>query len=86
MSRSMRHTPIIPVAKIESEKDEKRTAHQRDRKWLHDHLKPQMACMEDFDIKSFHLHPHGGRDEFGKGGREFLGHRVRYEDPRALTK
>ena len=22
----------------------------------------------------------------GKGGREFLGHRVRYEDPRALTK
>ncbi len=86
MSRSQRHTPIIPVANHESEKSEKRAAHHRDRKWLHDHLNPQTASAEDFDIKEFHLHPHSGRDNFSKGGREFIGHRVRYEDPRALTK
>lgn len=86
MSRSQRHTPIIPVAKIESEKDEKRAAHHRERRWLHDHLNPQTATKEDFDIEAFHLHPHSGRDSFSKGGREFIGYRVRYEDPRALTK
>ncbi len=61
MSRSKRRTPIIPVANIESEKNEKRLAHQRERKWLHDHLNPRTASMEDFDIKMFHLHPHSGR-------------------------
>ncbi|MFT3671421.1 hypothetical protein [Aestuariivirga sp.] len=86
MSRSKRRTPIIPVANIESEKTEKRLAHQRERKWLHDHLNPRTASMEDFDIKMFHLHPHSGRDSFSKGGREFLGHRALYDDPRSMTK
>lgn len=86
MSRSKRRTPIIPVANIESEKTEKRLAHQRERKWLHDHLNPRTVSMEDFDIKMFHLHPHSGRDSFAKGGREFLGHRAMYDDPRSMTK
>lgn len=86
MSRSLRHTPIVPVAKIESEKNEKRIAHHRERKWLHDHLNPQIAADEDFDIQTFHLHPHAGRDSFAKAGREFLGSRAIYDDPRAMRK
>ena len=86
MSRSLRHTPIVPVANIESEKAEKKSAHHRERKWLHDHLSPKISVDEDFDIEAFHLHPRMGRGMFSKIGKEFLGSRTRYEDPRALRK
>jgi hypothetical protein len=86
MSRSLRHSPIVPIAKIESEKDEKRLAHQRERKWLHDHLNPQTATTEDFEIEAFKEHPHSGRIMFSKDGKEFIGSRARFEDPRALRK
>lgn len=86
MSRSLRQSPIIPRLNVETEKAEKRIAHHRERKWLHDHLNPREATTEDFEIEAFHLHPHAGRDAFGKGGKEFLGSRAKFEDPRALRK
>jgi hypothetical protein len=86
MSRSLRHSPIVPVANIESEKAEKRLAHHRERKWLHDHLNPQTATKEDFEIETFHEHPHSGRILFAKDGKEFIGSRARYEDPRVMRK
>jgi hypothetical protein len=86
MSRSLRHSPIVPVANIESEKADKRNAHQRERKWLHDHLNPTTATAEDFELEAFHEHPHSGRMFFGKDGKEFLGSRAKYEDPRSLRK
>ena len=86
MSRSLRHSPIIPVANIESEKKDKQLAHGRERKWLHDHLNPQTASTEDFEIEVFHEHPHSGREVFAKDGKEFIGSRAVYDDPRALRK
>lgn len=86
MSRSQRRSPIIPRSNTETEKSEKKLAHQRERKWLHDHLNPQTVTMEDFEIETFHLHPRAGRVAFGKDGKEFIGSRTRYEDPKALRK
>jgi hypothetical protein len=86
MSRSLRHTPIVPRLNVVTEKEEKRIAHHRERKWLHDHLKPTEAAAEDFDIPTFHLHPHAGHDTFAKGGKEFLGSRAIYDDPRSMRK
>ena len=86
MSRSLRHSPIVPRLNVETEKDEKRAAHHRERKWLHDHLTPTAVAVEDFDIPTYRLHPHAGHDGFAKGGKEFLGSRVRFEDPRSLRK
>lgn len=69
MTRSVRQNPFVPNAANESEKNDKRLAHQRERKWIHDHLTPTTATTEDFDIVSFHEHPKGGRDTFAKHGK-----------------
>ena len=86
MSRSQRQTPIVPRTNSETEKDEKRIAHQRERKWLHDHLNVQTASVEDFELTAPPQHPRAGQVEFGKDGKEFIGHRAVYEDPRQLRK
>ncbi len=86
MSRSLRHSPIVPVANTDSEKSDKRTAHMRERKWLHDHLNPQTATAEDFEIEKFHVHPSSGSEAFAKVGKEFVGSRAHYENPQALRK
>jgi hypothetical protein len=86
MARSLRHTPIVPRANIDTEKDEKRMAHHRERKWVHDHLNPQNATTEDFELKSHHLHPKAGRETFSKDGKEFVGHRAKYDDAHLLRK
>jgi hypothetical protein len=70
MTRSTRQNPFVPVAPNESEKNDKRLAHQRERKWIHDHLTPTTATAEDFDIPSFHEHPKSGRNLFAKHGKE----------------
>jgi hypothetical protein len=70
MSRSVRHHPFLARSSHESEKSDKVLAHQRERKWIHDHLTPQVAAVEDFDIVSFHEHPKSGRDFFAKHGKE----------------
>ncbi len=71
MTRSMRTAPFVPVTNRESDKSDKKQAHQRERKWLHDHLNPKTATAEDFEIPEFHLHPHGGHDLFAKGGKQW---------------
>jgi hypothetical protein len=86
MTRSMRHSPIVPRSNIETEKDEKKLAHQRERKWLHDHLNPQTASHEDFDLVDYHEHPKAGRDSFGKDGKEFVAHLTVQADPKILRK
>ncbi len=86
MARSMRHTPIVPVAKNETEKDDKRHAHQRERKWLHDHLNPQTVANEDFELEQFRHHPREGRELFAKDGKQFVGHRAKYEEAHLLRK
>ncbi|MCA0433992.1 MAG: hypothetical protein LCH46_12100 [Proteobacteria bacterium] len=86
MSRSLRHTPIVPNANVASEKEDKRQAHQRERKWFSDHISPQTVTAEDFEVEDFRLHPHSGRAIFGKDGKAFLGHRAKYEDPKTLRK
>jgi hypothetical protein len=70
MSRSVRQNPFVAKSSHESEKNDKKLAHQRERKWIHDHLTPQAATTEDFDIVDFHLHPKSGRDLFAKHGKE----------------
>jgi hypothetical protein len=70
MSRSVRHHPFIANSTNESEKADKQMAHQRERKWIHDHLKPGAAVIDDFDIVTFHEHPRSGRDLFAKHGKE----------------
>jgi hypothetical protein len=70
MSRSHRN-PFIANAPIESEKADKQRAHQRERKWFHDHLHPNVVQEEDFDIVSFHEHPKSGREIFAKHGKAF---------------
>jgi hypothetical protein len=70
MSRSHRN-PFIANAPIESEKADKQRAHQRERKWFHDHLQPNVVQEEDFDIVSFHEHPKSGRVIFAKHGKAF---------------
>jgi hypothetical protein len=69
MTRSVRQHPFVPNVPNESEKNDKRLAHQRERKWIHDHLSPTSATTEDFDIVSFHEHPKSGRDYFAKHGK-----------------
>jgi hypothetical protein len=69
MTRSVRQNPFVPNIAHDSEKNDKRLAHQRERKWIHDHLTPQAAAVEDFDIVSFHEHPKSGRDLFAKHGK-----------------
>ncbi len=86
MARSMRHTPLVPRTNTPTEKKEKKLAHQRERKWLHDHLTLQTATIEDFEIEAFHEHPHSGRETFGKYGKQFVGHRAIYEDPPLMRK
>lgn len=86
MTRSMRHTPIVPVTKNETEKNDKRLAHQRERKWLHDHLNPQTAADEDFEIARFYHHPREGRETFSKDGKQFIGHRAKYDDAQLMRK
>jgi hypothetical protein len=86
MARSLRHTPIVPRANIPTEKDEKKLAHQRERKWVHDHLTLQAATVEDFELVKFHEHPRGGREMFAKDGKEFVGHRAKYEDAELMRK
>ncbi len=86
MSRSLRHTPIVPRTNVETEKDEKRLAHQRERKWLHDHLTLQAATMEDFEPELYHLHPRAGRADFGKDGKEFVGSRAAYDEAHLMRK
>jgi hypothetical protein len=69
MTRSVRQNPFVPNATNESEKNDKRLAHMRERKWIHDHLTPSAATKEDFDIPTFHEHPKSGRDLFAKHGK-----------------
>ena len=69
MTRSTRHHPFTPNSTHISEKSDKVLAHQRERKWIHDHLNPVAATVEDYDIVTFHNHPKGGRDTFAKAGR-----------------
>ena len=71
MTRSLRQNPFVPNSHNESEKSDKIIAHQRERKWVHDHLNPVRATIEDFDIVAFHNHPRSGRDTFAKAGRSF---------------
>ncbi len=68
MTRSHR-TPFIANAPIESEKTDKKLAHQRERKWFNDHLHANVVQKEDFDIVSFHEHPKSGRHLFSKHGK-----------------
>ena len=76
MSRSVRHHPFLANSANESEKADKRQAHQRERKWFHDHLSPTIAPDEDFDIIAFHEHPKSGRATFAKHGKAFHGGEV----------
>jgi hypothetical protein len=69
MTRSVRQNPFVPNVPNESEKSDKRLAHMRERKWIHDHLTPTAATTEDFDIPTFHEHPKSGRDLFAKHGK-----------------
>ena len=69
MTRSLRQNPFVPNSNNESEKSDKVLAHQRERKWIHDHLTPSMATTEDYDIVSFHKHPRSGRGSFAKAGK-----------------
>lgn len=68
MSRSVRHHPFLSNTAHESEKGDKRLAHQRERKWFHDHLHPEHVT-EDFDIVSHREHPKSGRGSFAKHGK-----------------
>lgn len=68
MTRSVRQTPFLSNTTRESEKKDKQLAHQRERKWLHDHLQPE-SVGEDFDIVDHHEHPKSGRDTFAKKGK-----------------
>jgi hypothetical protein len=86
MARSVRRTPLIPRKAIESEKLEKRLAHQRERKWVHDHLSPEVAADEDFDLVTFHEHPRKGRAAFGKDGKLFVGSRAKFDDAALMRK
>jgi hypothetical protein len=70
MSRSVRQNPFVANSSHESEKNDKKLAHQRERKWIHDHLTPEAAAQEDFDIVKFHEHPKSGRGAFAKNGKE----------------
>jgi hypothetical protein len=70
MSRSVRQNPFVANSSHESEKNDKKLAHQRERKWIHDHLTPEAAVQEDFDIVKFHEHPKSGRGLFAKHGKE----------------
>lgn len=70
MTRSVRTNPFVAKSSHESEKNDKKLAHQRERKWIHDHLKPGEAAVEDFDIVNFHEHPKSGRAFFAKHGKE----------------
>jgi hypothetical protein len=69
MTRSVRQNPFIANSSHESEKNDKRLAHQRERKWIHDHLSPEAATDDDFDIVTFHEHPKSGRHLFAKHGK-----------------
>ena len=70
MTRSLRQNPFVPNSTHASEKHDKVLAHQRERKWFHDHLNPVAATIEDFDIVDFHLHPKGGHGLFfAKAGK-----------------
>jgi hypothetical protein len=86
MARSVRHTPLVPRTTTESEKKDKQLAHHRERKWVHDHLNPQIAGAEDFDIVAFREHPRAGRDAFGKDGKLFVGSRAKYDDAPLMRK
>jgi hypothetical protein len=86
MARSVRHTPLIPRTSTPTEKKEKQLAHQRERKWVHDHLRPQTATVEDFELENFHEHPHSGREQFGKDGKQFVGSRAKYDDAALMRK
>jgi hypothetical protein len=86
MSRSMRHSPLVPATNTESEKTEKRLAHQRERKWVHDHLKPTLASDEDFDMVTYHEHPHSGSDTFAKQGKAFVKSAEARGDHRLMMK
>lgn len=81
MSRSIRQHPFMSNTAHESEKNDKRIAHQRERKWMHDHVRPQWAVDEDFDVTPFHLHPKSGRGLFAKGGKS-----LRADDAGALRR
>lgn len=81
MSRSIRQHPFVSNTAHESEKNDKRIAHQRERKWINDHLTPTAAAGEDFDMIAFHLHPRSGRDLFAKSGKS-----MRQADDTALRK
>lgn len=81
MSRSLRQNPFVPNTSHESEKNDKKLAHQRERKWINDHLSPTAAATEDFDIINFHLHPRSGRDLFCKAGKS-----LREDDVMAVRK
>jgi hypothetical protein len=86
MARSMRHTPLVPRTATETEKKEKQRAHQRERKWVHDHLRLQAATVEDFELERFHEHPHSGRELFGKVGKQFVGSRAKFDDAALMRK
>lgn len=74
MSRSVRNHPFLANTSHESEKSDKQRAHQRERKWFHDHLHPSDVVAEDFDIIVFHEHPKSGRVNFAKHGKAFHGY------------
>jgi hypothetical protein len=73
MSRSSKNHPFLANSAHESEKSDKRLAHQRERKWFNDHLHPTDVTREDFDIIAFHEHPKSGRNTFAKHGKAFHG-------------
>jgi hypothetical protein len=76
MTRSVRSNPFLANSTNESEKSDKQLAHQRERKWFHDHLHPEQVTVEDFDIIAHHEHPKSGREIFAKHGKAFHGGEV----------
>lgn len=76
MSRSFKKAPVVPTAKVASEKEDKQIAHRRER---HD-VKIQLSQGSD-DVDP-HFHPHSGSEQFSKDGKKWLDD----PDPRDLRK
>jgi hypothetical protein len=84
MSRSRRKTPVRGITSSDSESYDKRSAAQRGRKWLHDHLSPEAAGDPDFDLPAYE-HPRSGGFAFTKDGKFWFGNSRRL-NPKALMR
>jgi hypothetical protein len=73
LSRSHRHTPIAGHANAKSERYDKQSAAQRERKWVHDHLNAQAATTLGFGLVDYDEHPLSGGWTFAKDGKSWMG-------------